>query len=192
MDNIEIEMIRKTYPKIISKDQVYRICHISKATALYLLQSGLIPCTNSGKKTRKYRVELEDVITYLQKREICPIEYKPPEGYYKDTSQPTNRHRRHIHIPMKRISDARTYLEEKLRNYDEVMTTAQVSQFLGYSQKTVVSWHEKKETKSFMIKGRLMFPKEYLIDFIVSDRCNYISQKSNNHFVLIKEFLYNT
>ena len=76
MDNLEIEAIRRTYPRIVSKDQVYRICHISKATALYLLQSGLIPCVDSGKKTRRYHVELEDVIAYLQNREIDPFSYK--------------------------------------------------------------------------------------------------------------------
>ena len=27
-------------PDVITKDQLYRICHISKSTALYLLQSG--------------------------------------------------------------------------------------------------------------------------------------------------------
>ena len=43
--------IRKQYPETISKDQFYRIAHISKATALYLLQSGLVPCIDSGKKT---------------------------------------------------------------------------------------------------------------------------------------------
>ena len=31
-------------PDVITKDQLYRICHISKSTALYLLQSGKIPC----------------------------------------------------------------------------------------------------------------------------------------------------
>ena len=74
----EIEAIRSQYPKIISKDQVYRICHISKATALYLLQNGLIPNVDSGKKTRKYRIQLDDVIAYLQKREEDPLSFKPP------------------------------------------------------------------------------------------------------------------
>ena len=41
--------IRKQYPETISKDQFYRIAHISKATALYLLQSGLVHCIDSGK-----------------------------------------------------------------------------------------------------------------------------------------------
>ena len=31
-------------PEIITKDQLYKICHISKSTALYLLKSGKIPC----------------------------------------------------------------------------------------------------------------------------------------------------
>ena len=35
------EAIRREYPETISKDQFYRIAHISKATALHLLQSGL-------------------------------------------------------------------------------------------------------------------------------------------------------
>ncbi len=37
-------------PDVITKDQLYRICHISKSTALYLLQSGKIPAsTRAGK-----------------------------------------------------------------------------------------------------------------------------------------------
>ena len=38
-------------PDVITKDQLYRICHISKSTALYLLQSGKIPCEYTGRKT---------------------------------------------------------------------------------------------------------------------------------------------
>ena len=59
--------IRKQYPETISKDQFYRIAHISKATALYLLQSGLVPCIDSGKKTRRYTIRTEDVIIAFAK-----------------------------------------------------------------------------------------------------------------------------
>ena len=42
MKNLEAHFkeIKKQYPKTMSKDQLYRVAHISKATALYLLQSG--------------------------------------------------------------------------------------------------------------------------------------------------------
>ena len=55
-------------PDIITKDQLYRICHISKSTARYLLQSGKIPCYYTGKQTRCYQIKKEDVIAYLEDR----------------------------------------------------------------------------------------------------------------------------
>ena len=44
------DVIRQQYPESISKSQFYRIAHISKATALHLLQNGLVPCKDTGKK----------------------------------------------------------------------------------------------------------------------------------------------
>lgn len=45
------EALRKEYPETITKEQFYKMAHISKATALHLLQSGLVPCKDTGKKT---------------------------------------------------------------------------------------------------------------------------------------------
>lgn len=61
MKNLEAHFkeIKKQYPKTMSKDQLYRVAHISKATALYLLQSGAIPCKDTGKKTRRYQESLK-------------------------------------------------------------------------------------------------------------------------------------
>ena len=59
-------------PDIITKDQLYRICHISKSTARYLLQSGKIPCYYTGKQTRCYQIKKEDVIAYLEDRKVFP------------------------------------------------------------------------------------------------------------------------
>ena len=39
----KFDAIRRAYPETISKEQLYQIAHISKATALHLLQNGLIP-----------------------------------------------------------------------------------------------------------------------------------------------------
>lgn len=64
-------------PDVITKDQLYRICHISKSTALYLLQSGKIPCEYTGRKTRCYKIKKEDVIAYLENRKVFP-ESSPP------------------------------------------------------------------------------------------------------------------
>ena len=49
------------YPETVQKEQFRIICHISKRTARYLLQSGLVPCVQSGKKTRNYTIKMKDV-----------------------------------------------------------------------------------------------------------------------------------
>ena len=69
-------------PDVITKDQLYRICHISKSTALYLLQSGKIPCEYTGRKTRCYKIKKEDVIAYLENRKVFPESYSAPAGWY--------------------------------------------------------------------------------------------------------------
>lgn len=57
---------------VMNKDQFYRVCHISKSTALHLLKSGKVPCEWSGKKTRCYKIKKEDVRAYLEKRAVYP------------------------------------------------------------------------------------------------------------------------
>ncbi|MFR1343626.1 MAG: helix-turn-helix domain-containing protein [Anaerovoracaceae bacterium] len=55
---------------VIDKEQFYKICHISKSTARYLLQSGKVPCKYIGKRTRCYKIKKEDVIDYLKDRKV--------------------------------------------------------------------------------------------------------------------------
>ncbi len=64
------QLLYRLYPPVITKDQFYRICNISKKTAAHLLDNGLVPCISSGKKTRKYKIKLDDVIEYLEIRGI--------------------------------------------------------------------------------------------------------------------------
>ncbi len=49
------------FPDVISKDQLYKLCHISKKHARFLLLSGKIPREKTGKKTWGYRIKKEDV-----------------------------------------------------------------------------------------------------------------------------------
>ena len=79
-------VIRQQYPETISKSQFYRIAHISKATALHLLKNGLVPCKDTGKKTRRYTIRTDDVIFYMMDREEHPEKYAAPRNWYRDRS----------------------------------------------------------------------------------------------------------
>ena len=114
--NERYELILEKYPEYISKEQMYKLCHISKYTAQYLLESGLVPSTCSGKKTRKYKIATSDVVRYLQEREIIPERYFLPEGYrkkvYKSQFNP---------LAPETIEKMRTYYERQLSEYSDVM-----------------------------------------------------------------------
>lgn len=62
-------------PKVMTKEQLRKLCHISKNTARILLQSGKIPCIYSGGLTRCYKILKKDVIAYLAHRDVCPEYY---------------------------------------------------------------------------------------------------------------------
>ena len=186
MDNATIEYLKNTYPEKITKDQFYRICHISKKTASYLLDNGLVPCINSGKKTRKYTILLSDVIAFLEAREENPLVFKAPDNYYKGDkvcyAYGINAERLIRHRSLLRI-----FLETKIASYRDVLSPKQVEEITGYSVKTITNWCVKEELKCFVIFNKLQIPKEYLIDFMVSDRCILIAKKSKKHIAMLTE-----
>ena len=63
----EKKALRAQYPKKLTLDNVRCILHISKRKASWLLANGYIKCKNNGKKTRQYKVTLDDLFEYLDR-----------------------------------------------------------------------------------------------------------------------------
>ena len=66
------QQILEEYPEFITKEQLYQICHISKKSAQNLLESGEIPCVDSGRKTHRFLIATADVVDYLHRRDNAP------------------------------------------------------------------------------------------------------------------------
>ena len=187
------EAIRREYPETISKDQFYRIAHISKATALHLLQSGLVPCRDSGKKTRRYTIRTDDVIYYMIDRELHPEVYRAPDLWYQGrsghyTSRITYRNE------MSKLSDDeraafRKYVEHEFHDYGDLLTVVEVAEAIGYCDTSLHRWCNAKKLKAFNISGRFLIPKISLVDFLVSQYSFDITRKTWKHTLLIKSFL---
>ena len=185
MDKQTIEYLKTTYPEEITKDQFYRICHISKKTASYLLDCGLVPCTNSGKKTRKYKIRLEDVIAFLEARENNPLAFKAPDNFYRCSAY--NPYAINIERVTQNKEILRSFLKKQIADYDDVISPHKVSEITGYSTKTVALWCENGKLKSFNIFNRIKIPKEYLLDFLTSDDAFLIAKKSKKHIDLMND-----
>ena len=172
--------ILKEYPEYITKDQMYRICHISKKTCLFLLESGLVPNIDSGKKTRRFKIKTTDVIQYLKDRDDYPELYKAPDGFYTRNSCKKAPSCDEV-FTKEDLTRMRQYYEKLLENRPDVMTVEQVAQFTGYCKNSVGRWCSKQELKSFFIRQRFQIPKEYLLDFLVSKYFIGITVKSTKH-----------
>ena len=64
--------------KTITAEEACRILHISKRKCAWMLQNGMIPCIDSGKKTRRYTILLNDVLTFKTDYETHPEKYFIP------------------------------------------------------------------------------------------------------------------
>ena len=171
-------------PDIITKDQLYQICHISKSTALYLLRSGKIPCEYTGKKTRCYKIKKSEVITYLEKRKIFPESYSAPAGWYKGNYSI----KLETKIPENALKNMRQYYTEMLAQYPDVMTATEVSTIIGYGKTTVNNWCRKGHLKAFKRNNMNHIPKVYLIEFCYSKYFRTITRKSDWHIRALQEF----
>ena len=132
------ESIRRKYPETVSKDQFYQIAHISKATALHLLQNGLVPCKDTGKKTRRYTIRTDDIIFYLIDRELHPEVYRAPDRWYQERSGHYNSrvtYRNELtKLSEEERANFRKYMEDEFCQYGDLLTVVEVAEAIGYKE----------------------------------------------------------
>lgn len=136
------QQILDEYPEYITKEQLYRICHISKKTAQNLLESGEIPCTDTGKKTHRFLIAAVDVVDYLRRRDSEP-KPEPDAGMAEQ-------------------------IRSALALYPDVLSVMQVSAITGRYPQTVTKWCRSQYIKSYSSGGKNHIPKASLTDFLIS------------------------
>lgn len=184
--------IKNQYPKTMSKDQLYQVAHISKATALYLLQSGAIPNKDTGKKTRRYTIKTDDVIEYLRQREIYPERYKASAGWYVGTTSGKKAENHHISywitLTNEQTKQLEKFFEAEMKQMADLITIKELAYFVGYKSTSVVNWCNSKRLKAFKIGGKYLIPKECAIKYLVSPAMCRNPQQSYKYKMFISEF----
>ena len=186
----KIQEILAPYPDTMTRTDLRISCHIGTRTAIYLLQSGLIPNIHSGKKTRCYKIAKADVAEYLRRRETDPEYYTPPSGWYGKNFKrkpPKVSIMRSINYEIISRLLTRQYFENLLKPYPDVLSVKQISEITGYKHKVVTRWCATERLKSILKSPRYMVPKTWLLDFLVSDDYNNICRKSGKHYAMIRE-----
>ena len=184
----DIQKALKPYPDPMSRNDFREACKIGTRTSLYLLKSGLVPCINTGKKTRCYKIFKKDVEEYLIHREIDPLYYTAPSGWYKNYPN----HKPSVPALIDRIdyqtvsyAAVREYFEKQMDSYPDVLTVKMVAEATGYNLKTVSRWCTSGRLRTIQQSPKFMVPKIWLLDFMCSEDYNHIVRKSNEHNDLI-------
>ncbi len=177
----------KDLPRVLSKEQFYRACHISKRMAEYVLKSGLVKCERSRKKTHTYKIRRADVIAFVKDRQANPAKYYPPLG-----KGGRARKTEAVYLPSDPLirEAARAYYEKLMKNDPEIVDTAYVTALTGYGHDTVLRWVGAGKLATFCKLGpRYLYSKENLLDFFLSDSYNRIPVKSQIHIRHIKNII---
>ncbi len=174
----------KAIPDEISKEQFYRICHISKTTALQLLKSGVVPCEDNGKKTRCYTIKKEDVRKYLENKANYPELYASPKGWYDSVVNGTLS----LNLSASTLTKLKRYYTELLYEYDDVLTVSDIIRMTGYAKTTINKWCNQNKLKSIRRQNANSIPKVFLIEFFCSIYFRAIIRKTEWHIETLNEF----
>ena len=161
----------KGYPTYMSMEQMRIACHISKRTARFLLESGLVPCKNTGKKTHTYRIRKAAIHNYLVQRDIMPERYILPENSYARSSTMPDYNNCNI------ITVDLSLAEE----YPDVLKLRQAASLSRVMPDTVLAWVRNGYVKAFRISNAYYIPKQLLLEYLKSPRHrrNFILKQNN-------------
>ena len=171
------------YPGTVTKEQFYKICHISKHTAQYLLSSGIVPCEDTGKKTRRYTIKIIDIIKYLELRDSFPELYQVSFNHSQSS-------------PCIRNAEWRRKMEKRFRiilsPFPDLLSVQDICTITGYCKNTVLRWFSNQLLHPYEIRGKYLVPKETLLRFMMSCDFRSIRVKSKKHLQIIDSSMENS
>ena len=187
--------------EIISLEQLYKMLHISKRKAAWMLQNGIIPCEIRNTPTHKYSVRKEDVLAYMtkserEKRKEIPVgifnakKTNNPRrtesqgsdcgGYFDDTN---------YKLRGKERARFKEMLEDILSAVPDTLTVDDVAELTGYNRTTILRYVRKKYIYAVNIMGKLYISKQSIINYLATDKAFKNTQKSKWHTYVVKTIM---
>lgn len=172
------EYLRKQYPEYVSLDQLYRICKISKRSAAYLVENKIVAAIDTGKRTWRYKIHIDDVIHYMRRRE--QVGSMIPPGIMTSRWKEKRDERRDT-IELLQLEDQdkiQLFFFTALKKCPDVMSLEQVSSAIGVSKKSILSAVSKGKLQAITVGNTYLIPKKTLVAYMVSP--SYLNAKSNS------------
>ena len=177
------EKLKTQYPAYVSLDQLRLICRIAKRSARYLVVNGIIPSIDTGRKTWRYKISIDDVIAYLRQRDKSGSMI--PVGA---VSSRTAKRRRSFSqaIATGEEKEVANYFTDVYADYPDVLTTQDMEAMTGLHKKSFMRIIAAGHIKVLAKSPKYIIPKVYFWEFIGSRR--FIDAWSNSEkFIMVLE-----
>ena len=183
----------------ISLEQLYKMLHISKRKAAWMLQNGIIPCKMRNTKTHRYVINIADVEAYLQKSSY-ERRKEIPVGIFnaKPTKQTVTLNRApldpaalaecYITITEDCKEEFIDYVEKRLKYFNDALTVEEAAKIIGYTRGMVLSHIQEKHLEAAWLGNKYIIGKKSLAEFLATERAFTIVNKSRWHLNTILKF----
>jgi excisionase family DNA binding protein len=181
--------LKNHYPQLLSLDHLYKICRISKKSARYLVQHGIIPAIDTGKQTWRYKINLDDVIIYLNHRDkwgsMIPPGAVSSRNKNRKNTVLSNRKSFSQLITAGREHEIVEYFNFIYADYDDILTIYDLTEMTGLNKNTIQKLCRNGHIKAVETRPKYLVPKQYLLEFVVTRR--FIEAKTDSE--LFKKIL---
>ena len=182
----DYKQVLKDYPRYMSLEQMRIVCHISKKTARRLLQSGLVPYKDTGKKTHTYQIRKTAILEYLKQRETTPEMYASGDGNYVTAySKAMSNSEPDLDIASDDDGDGDVsgpYNLSRYKTYPDVLSSKKAASLAGVTVSAINRWARKKYVKAFLKSGAWYIPKISLVEYIQSPQHKFNCDWKQNQF----------
>lgn len=142
----------------VSKEEFYKLCHISKKTAYKLIKSARIKAIKRKfGSLHCYEIPISEIQRFESVR--CYINKLREDE----------------------ISKVKEYYSEKLQSCPEVITSEDVQIITGYVKETVRRWIQSGKLVATVYKSKYIITKNDFLDFVTSPSYVGITRKSHEH-----------
>ena len=174
------------YDDFLSLDEVSRVCKISKKSARYLVEHGIIPAINTGNATWKYKIAIVDVITYLYRREkegsMIPTGAVSSRQRSKNSIYNSNRKSFSKMVESGKEHEIAEYFKYLYSDSRDVLTTNDISEMTGLNRSTIMRFAKQGYIKSIASRPKYLIPKQYLLEFVVTP--HYINSRTKSELFI--------
>ena len=151
-------LIEDLNKKFLTKAEFCDFCGISESTGYKLMKNRKVEFVKCREGLLHfYKIPIEEAYCYLREKQL---KKELPDDYQKRIKK---------------------YYEDKLKPYDDLITSKDIIEITGYGKEAIRNWINSEKILGVIYRGKFRIAKDDVLDFLISPYYFSITRKSKTH-----------